>query len=126
MSTFNTILLINLSATVVLVLYCLSARLPFTGYSSLTWLMFCLNALITQVIGYLALTYAQGRLPAWIISPIMVLQPVLTALLAIPLVGEPLGWNQIIGGATVVAGIFMVNRAKNFTEEPEREQVQTP
>ena len=36
----------------------------------------------------LALAYALGHLPASIVAPTMVMQPVVTALLAIPLLGE--------------------------------------
>lgn len=113
MGTFNAVLLIELGAVVVLGSYCIVAKLPLGGFSSHTWLMFCLNALITQVVGYLAMTYALGHLPAWIISPSMILQPVLTALLAIPIMGETLKWNQIVGGIIVVVGIYIVNHTNN-------------
>lgn len=113
MSTLATIWWIDLSSTAVLVVFCLAAGLPLFGYPTSTWLTFFLNALIPQIIGYFAMTYALGRLPAWIVSPIMTLQPVLTALLAIPLMGEPLSWAQIVGGLAVVAGIYLINRAKN-------------
>jgi drug/metabolite transporter (DMT)-like permease len=116
-STLVTIWWIDLSSTLVLVVYCLAAGLPLFGYPAGTWLTFFLNALIPQVIGYFALTYALGHLPAWIVSPIMILQPVLTALLAIPLMGEPLNWTQIVGGLAVIAGIYLINRVKN-TDNP--------
>ncbi len=126
MGTFNTVLLIELGATVVLGTYCVVANLPLKGFSSHTWLMFCLNALITQVVGYLAMTYALGHLPAWIISPTMILQPVLTALLAIPIMGEALRWNQIVGGIIVVAGIYIVNRTINARGATKEESLQNP
>ena len=113
MSTMATIWWIDLSATAVLVIYCMIARLPLFGYPINTWMMFFLNALIPQVIGYFAMTFALGRLPAWIVSPIMILQPVLTSLLAIPLMSERLTWTQILGGLAVVAGIYLINNAKN-------------
>lgn len=37
-------------------------------------------------------------------------QPVITALLSIPLLGELLRVRQIIGGGLVLAGIYLVNR----------------
>ena len=118
--TFNTVLFMQVGATVVLGTYCIVAGLPLSGYSSNTWLMFCLNALITQVIGYLAMTYALGHLPAWVISPTMILQPVLTALLAIPIMGEALRWNQIVGGIVVILGIYLVNRTNNAKRAVDR------
>ncbi|RPJ44967.1 MAG: EamA family transporter, partial [Chloroflexi bacterium] len=86
---------------------------PLGGYPPQTYLVFALNALIPQIIGYFSLTYAQGHLPAWIVSPTMIMQPVLTALLAFPLMGEALGLTQVIGGAAVVGGIYLINQAKD-------------
>jgi drug/metabolite transporter (DMT)-like permease len=37
-------------------------------------------------------------------------QAVVTALLSMPLLGEYLSMNQIIGGALVLVGIYLVNR----------------
>ena len=39
-------------------------------------------------------------------------QPVVTALLAIPLLGETLGMGQVIGGAAVLAGIYLVHASR--------------
>lgn len=84
---------------------------PFTGYDRLTWLVFLLSAIVSQLIGYMALAYALGHLPASIVAPTMVLQPVVTAILAIPLLGEiPTIW-QGMGGAIALVGIYIVNRS---------------
>jgi drug/metabolite transporter (DMT)-like permease len=84
---------------------------PLTGYDKNTWLVFLATALVSQLIGYMALAYALGHLPASIVSPTMVLQPVVTAMLAIPLLGEiPSAW-QGIGGAIALVGIYLVNRS---------------
>ena len=112
MSTFGTIWLINLSASALLGGYCLLARLPLAGYPPQTWLLFGLNALVPQLIGYSCATYALGRLPAWIVSPTMVLQPALTALLAVPLVKESLSPIQALGGAAVLLGVFLIHRSR--------------
>ena len=64
------------------------------GFDNRTWIVFLASALVSQVIGYMALAYALGHLPASIVAPTMVLQPVVTALLAIPLLGEtPNTWQ---------------------------------
>jgi drug/metabolite transporter (DMT)-like permease len=85
---------------------------PLGGYSATTFLVFVASALISQIIGYFSITYALGHLPAAIVSPTMIAQPVLTALLAIPLIGEALMPGQWIGGLTVLAGIYLVNRSQ--------------
>ncbi len=84
---------------------------PFTGYDSNTWLVFLATAVVSQLIGYMALAYALGHLPASVVAPTMILQPVVTTLLAIPLLGEiPTIW-QGIGGAIALVGIYMVNQS---------------
>ena len=84
---------------------------PLTGYPTQTWLIFLVTALVSQLIGYMSLAYALGHLPASVVSPTMVLQPVVTTLLAIPLLGEiPTIW-QGIGGAIALVGIYIVNQA---------------
>lgn len=86
--------------------------LPLTGYPPATYLWFVALALITQAFGYLAVGYALGHLPASVVSPTMVGQPVVTALLAIPLLAEPLSLTQIVGGTAVLIGILMVHRSR--------------
>jgi drug/metabolite transporter (DMT)-like permease len=92
----------------------------FTGYDTNTWLVFFATAIVSQLIGYMSLAYALGHLPASVVSPTMILQPVVTTLLAIPLLGEiPTIW-QGIGGAIALAGIYMVNQSHL------RGQIETP
>lgn len=96
----------------------LALRNPLTGFDAQTWLVFIATALVSQLIGYLALSYALGHLPASIVSPTMVLQPVITAILAIPLLGEIPTLYQGVGGAIALLGIYLVNRSHQ-TKIPE-------
>jgi drug/metabolite transporter (DMT)-like permease len=73
---------------------------------------------VPQIIGYLAMGYALGHLPASIVSPTMLGQPVLTALLAIPLLGETLQPVQWMGGLVVISGIFLVHRSREAAPQP--------
>ncbi len=93
---------------------------PLSGYPTQTWLVFLSTAVVSQLIGYMSLAYALGHLPASVVSPTMILQPVLTTLLAIPLLGEiPSIW-QGVGGAIALVGIYIVNQSHN------QSQVETP
>ncbi len=92
--------------------------LPFTGYSQTTYLIFLAAALVTQIVAYYCVTYALGNLPASIVTPSMVAQPVLTALMAIPLAGESLMSWQILGGLVTLTGIYLVNTAKREKISP--------
>lgn len=86
--------------------------MPLTGYSATQYLAMLAMALVTQVGAYLAINYALGHMSASVVSPTLLGQPVLTALLAVPLLGETLtGW-QVAGGALVLAGIVVVHRAR--------------
>jgi drug/metabolite transporter (DMT)-like permease len=103
--------LAGVASTVCLLIICLAAGFRLTGYPPQTYLAFAGSALVTQAAGYLAVGYALGHLPASLVSPTMTGQPVVTALLAIPLLGETLTPVQWLGGAVVITGIYLINRA---------------
>ncbi|QLQ06034.1 MAG: DMT family transporter [Anaerolineae bacterium] len=77
-----------------------SALLPLLGLG-----------IVTHTLGWLSLNYAQGHLPASLVAPSLLGQPIIASLLAIPILGKRLAWFQVIGGAIVMAGIFLVHRA---------------
>jgi len=112
--------LVGIGASLALFIMNIAFQYPLTGFDRQTWLVFLASAVVSQLIGYMALAYALGHLPASIVAPTMVLQPVVTAILAIPLLGEiPSIW-QAAGGAIALIGIYMVNQSHN------RNQVKTP
>jgi drug/metabolite transporter (DMT)-like permease len=80
------------------------------GYSAATYGYLLAVALLTQVGGYIAISYALGRLPASVVAPTLLGQPVLTALLSGPLLGEWPHAAQVLGGLMVLAGIWLVHR----------------
>ena len=86
-------------------------------YSAQSWLVFFAAALVSQIAGYMSITYALGHLPASVVSPTMIGQPIVTAILAIPLLGEIPTFMQFIGGATALAGIYIVNQAHNRSKQ---------
>jgi drug/metabolite transporter (DMT)-like permease len=112
LNTLSYVWLINLSSAIFLLLISLGLRQPLTGYSTQTYLAFVGAALVSQVFGYLSVGYALGHLPASMVAPTMIGQPVVTALLAIPLLGEGLHLSQIIGGAAVLLGIYVVHLSR--------------
>ena len=64
---------------------------------------------VSQLIGYFALTYALGHLPATVTSVTLLAQAPVTALLAFILLAEKYSWLQAAGALLVLAGIFTVN-----------------
>lgn len=103
------------SATLFLILNLILGN-SFTGYNLTTCLVFLGAGVISQIGGHFSLSYALGQIPASIVSPTLILQPVLTALLAIPLAGESLSWIQILGGCAVLLGILLVNRSQSTSK----------
>jgi len=115
--TLAHIWLVGFGASIAMYFINLVFQNPLTGYDHTTWIVFIATALVSQIIGYMALAYALGHLPAAIVSPTMVLQPVVTALLAIPLLDEiPTVW-QGIGGGIALLGIYLVNRSHQTEAE---------
>ena len=108
--------LAGLASTASLLAISLALRLPLTGYSTQTYAAFLGLALVTQIIGYLAVGYALGHLPAAFVSPTMVGQPVLTAVLAVPFLGEIPSAAQIVGGIVVLVGIVLIHRSRDQHE----------
>lgn len=106
--TFNT-LAIGGSLAALLVI-CLALDLPLGGISPRGWWALAGLGLVTQLAAYYALVYALGHLPATITSVGLLAQVPCTAVLAWLFLGEPLTLWQIAGGATVLAGIYVVNR----------------
>lgn len=112
--TFDSIIhtwFVGIGASATLLVVNLLLGYSFTGYTAHTWVIFLATSLVSQIIGYIALAYALGHLPASIVAPTMVLQPVVTALLAIPLLHEIPTLFQGIGGAIALVGIYIVNRS---------------
>lgn len=83
-----------------------------TGYAPVTYLNFLAQGVIIQAAGWFLLSYAQGYLPASLVAPTLLGQPVLTAALAAPLLGEYLRPIEMLGGLAVLAGILLVHRSR--------------
>ena len=82
------------------------------GFTSKTYFNLLALGLISQGVGLLAINYVQGFLPATIVSTTLLGQPVVTALLAGSLLGEKLQPLQIVGGAAVLLGVYIVHRSR--------------
>jgi len=108
----------GVAAVATLLVICLVIGTPLSGYPARSWWALLGLALVTQVIGHLSVAYALGRLPVSRTSIALLGQAPLTAILAVPLLGERLSLLQIIGGALVLGGIYVVNHRPNTEAEP--------
>jgi len=119
LDTLSYVWLVDLVAALSLLVISLGMKMPLTGYPAQSWLSFLGAALVSQVGGYLSIGYALGHLPASIVSPTLIGQPVVTALLAIPLLGEALRTEQWLGGLVVLVGIYLVHRSREGSRKEE-------
>jgi len=102
------------SAIFLLIVNVLLGR-SFVGYDRNTYLYFLGVGILVQVMGWLTINFAQGFVSAAITSATLLIQPVLTAIIAWFLLGEALTFWQIIGGMAVIAGIFIVHQSNQST-----------
>jgi drug/metabolite transporter (DMT)-like permease len=126
LDTLSYVWLVSLSAALILLGVSLGAGLKLTGFSPQTYLAFVGAALVSQVLGYLAVAYALGHLPASLVAPTLIGQPVVTALLSIPFLGELMLPAQWIGGLGVLAGIYLVHRSRQETTATLGEETTLP
>jgi drug/metabolite transporter (DMT)-like permease len=104
--TLSTVAIVGSVLTLLAV--CAIVDAPLAGFPARTWLALLGLGLISQLGAYLCLTYALGHLPATVTSVGLLAQVPLTAILAVPLLGEPLTAPYLVGGTLVLAGIYVV------------------
>lgn len=97
-------------AAAVTLLLCLLTGQRFTGYSSTTYLMFILLALVPQVIGHSAFNWALGYLSAPLVSVTILGEPVGATILAYLILNEAPTLLEMVGGATILSGIYLASR----------------
>ena len=105
------------SSAAFLLLFNLAMRVPLRIPSGRSFAALVGLGLVSQLGGYLALTYAMGHLPATVTAVSLLSQGPLTALLAVFLLHEPLTESLLIGGVLVLLGIALANRLKRPEQE---------
>lgn len=88
----------------------LASRESLVAASAYGWAVLLGLALVSHAGGQSLIAYALAHLPAAFSSVSLLLQPVVAALLAWIILGEPLGLWQGVGGAIVLAGIVLARR----------------
>ena len=108
--TLASLFIPGLSATVVLAGYDIATHQTLWGFAGHQWLALLALGLISQVGGWYSINYALGHMPTSIVSVTLLGQPVMTALLAVPLLSAPLTSGQIVGGIVTLGGVYLVNQ----------------
>jgi len=105
------------SSTFILYFLCFFSGTQMTGFSIKSWLSLIGLGLISQLGGWLAINWALGYIKSTTASVSLLSQTIVTAIIAIPVLGEYLNWLEILGSVIVLTGIFLVNR-RQFTMKP--------
>ena len=112
LSVIHYLWIMSAAASFFLLIFCLVLGHPLSGYGVQTVLSFIGAGVVVQCIAYVAVAFALGHLPASIVSPTIILQPVLSTLLAIPVFGEKFIPVQWLGMSLVLLGIYLIHRSK--------------
>lgn len=88
---------------------------PLSGFGTPVWLALLGLGLVPQFLGWLAINYAMGHLPAARVSVTLLGQSVVTAVLGVFFLGEALSAADLAGGALVLGGIYLVNQRQART-----------
>jgi len=112
LNTLSYVSIFTFSAALLLLVAMFILNYHFTGYDLHTKMMFLGIGVGVQVCGWLLINYSQGYLPATIVAPTLLGQPVLTAMLALAFLNEHLTARHITGGIIVMAGIYAVHYSR--------------
>lgn len=92
------------------VLFATGERL--SGYSTQTYLMLLLLALVPQLIGHSALNLAVRTLPVTLVSVAILGEPIGASLLGALILHEIPKMNEVAGGILILVGIYLVMRRR--------------
>ncbi len=88
-------------------------RLPLDGWLSVIFLGFFCSGL-----AYIFWYDALKSIPASQVGVFLYVEPLVTVILAWTLLGEPLSWVALLGGAVILGGIWMVNQPAPAAKVP--------
>ncbi len=102
-------MLYTCSAAILLIATLVSGH-GFSGYSSTTYIMLALLAIVPQLIGHSSLNMAVRLVPVTLVSVAILGEPVGATLLGYIILHEAPTITEMAGGLLIMAGIFIVMR----------------
>jgi len=94
---------------------CALGGVALWGFSAPTWLAIAVIVAGPQLLGHTMINLVLKDIDATTVSVIVMIEPVLTILLAFVLLGEVPGTLVYPGGALILGGIYLVSRARRTT-----------
>lgn len=85
------------------------------------WTEIVVSAVIGIAIGHVLYYYSIATLGSIVASSILLLSPLVTKGLAMAFLGEPLGWEGVLGGAILLAGGFQIMFAQAAVERQQNQ-----
>lgn len=116
LSLFPYIGLVYSTAAVVLLALAALMGTSLFGYSPLGYLLIVLLAVGPQLIGHSSYNWALRYVSATFVTIAILAEPIGATLLAIPLLDQVPPPVKIVGGALILAGIYLAARAETRTE----------
>jgi drug/metabolite transporter (DMT)-like permease len=98
------------SAALIVLVFALAMEPALLPVTLTGWAIVIGLAWISHAFGQSLIIYALAWLPVTFSSLTLLIQPVVAAILAWLLLNEPLSALQMLGGATVIAGIYLAKR----------------
>ncbi len=98
--------------SVLLLVAAAAAGTPLVGYEPKVWLLFLLMAAGPQILGHTVFNYLLRDLDATVVAVAVMGEPVGASLLALAIFGEVPPWSAVIGGAVILAGIYLAVTAQ--------------
>lgn len=93
-----------------LLLLALAARQPLLGYSLRGYGWVLGMALVSQLVGHSALNWALRHISATYVAMVTMAEPIGSGLLAYVIFGEGVAASTVVGGALILAGIYIASR----------------
>lgn len=125
LDTFSFTAISMIVSTITLGIISLLSGVEMGGYETKSWLALIALGLVPQVVGWLTINQALGHISPTVASVSLLSQTVFTAIFSVPVLGELLTWNEIVGAVVVLTGIYLVNskgislRRRKKIEEPQ-------
>lgn len=111
LDTISFLFISTLSTAIFLGIFTLIHGFEFTGYPTRAWVIFVIMGVVIQAGAWFLINFAQGYLPASLVAPTLLAQPVIAGVIAFLMLGEELTIWQISGGVVVIIGIYTVHFA---------------
>jgi drug/metabolite transporter (DMT)-like permease len=89
-----------------------AAGRPLSGFPAKTWLLFALMAIGPQFLGHTVFNYLLAEVETSVVAIAVTAEPIGASLLALAVFGEVPRWTAFVGGALILAGIYVTVAAE--------------